>query len=723
MQKESNDVWAQRYIALGWHIFASHRPIDGVCSCGKVDCTDNGKHPRTRRGFKESTNDAEKVAKIFGADAPPSNIAIRTGEVSRITILDIDVGPGKHGAETWAELVREHGEPPTLMAETGSGGLHLVFQYNSSLPTASNVLGPGVDCRNDNGYIIAAPSLHRSGGHYKWLNWGTTPLPLPAHLSKRKETRGRKAASDLFKGHYSLEQVEAMLSFVPADDRDLWRQVGIILGREFSCLDKAWELYNVWSEKWTGVKGRNHNETMKEAFYVLSQNAAERELSMGTLIQAAVRNGWAPASGIVPRNRFVFYGPGNNFIYRPTASFWIEGAVNAASSPVNEEGKIRKAADWLKQHALATSMTCDPSTAEDYIRGYDCQNGELTRVEGAAVYNSYRRSAIVLGDARLAKPYVEHVRRLFNKPGDADQFLNYMAHRVQKPWEKPRFALLIAGGQGVGKDTAIEMICPALGTWNVANIDPSAFESGFNEYAAATLIRISEAANLHEMTKWAFNERTKVLIAGSPDIAQINPKYGQKFFIRMFCGVVITTNHLTGGIYIPPDDRRYDVIDTATMEELDLVDEVKRREYFETLWEWFLAGGMTHIAAYLHERDLSKFSASNGQRRTEAHKSVVAVGLTSDQWLIDIISDLGDPEVLRADWIITRAVSNGEREMDVRRKIGSSIGRAGYFFLRNGGSKDGRWKHEGKWVTIYLKNGTAHPDAAAFKTILNKTPY
>ncbi|HEY6020011.1 MAG TPA: DUF5906 domain-containing protein, partial [Candidatus Paceibacterota bacterium] len=564
-----------------------------------------------------------------------------------------------------------------------------------------------IDCRNDGGYIVAAPSLHRSGGVYKWLNWGAKLATLPAHLSRRKETRGRKKRDSMYDSKYTVEQVASMLEFVPSDDRDMWRHVGIILGRAFKRIDEAWELYNKWAEKAGVKKGRNHDEIMHEAFYELSQQNAEKELSLGTIVKAAIDNGWAPTSGEVPLGHFVFYGPGNNYIYRPTTSYWIAPAVDAAVSPINEEGKIIKASDWLKINQLVTSMTSDPSIEEDYLKGHDCRNGEIIEMAGAALFNTYRRPTIELGDARCAGPFVDHVKKIFNKPGDADQFLNYMAHRVQKPWEKPRFALLIAGGQGVGKDTAVEFCCPAIGVWNVANIDPSAFESSFNEFAASTLVRISEAANLHEMSKWAFNERTKVLIAGSPDTCEINPKYGQKYSVRMYCGVIITSNHLASGIYIPPDDRRYDVIEAATMQEMDLTQEDTRRAYFSDLWQWFLAGGSSHVAAYLHERDLSGFSASNGQRKTDAHKVVVAGGMTADYWLDDILEELGRPEFVREDWIITKAVANGEKEQDVRKKVQNVMSRLGYTPYKNPAKSNGRWFVGNKSTTIYAAAGTA----------------
>lgn len=700
---------AKDYVNRGWYVFPLHSvDNNGLCTCGNMVCTDAGKHPRVPRGLKEASRDLSKIEEWFGPKSPHSNIGVVTGEISGITVIDIDIGEGKFGAESWAEAIKDHGEPQTLTAQTGSGGMHVVFQYNSALKTASNVLGKGVDCRNDGGYIVAAPSRHRSGRSYEWLDPNEPLATLPAHLSRRKETRGRPKRDDMYRGKYSIEQVATMLEHVPSDDRDLWRNVGIILGREFNRVDEAWQAYVEWSDKAGGKKGRNHDEIMREAFYELSQQtSAEKQLTIGTVVKAAIDNGWAPKTGEVPIGNYVYYGPGNNYIYRPTISYWVAGAVDAAVSPCNEDGKIIKASDWLKRNQLATSMTTDPAIDEDYIKGYDCRNGEIVEVPGAAMFNAYRKPTIELGDARCATPFIDHVLKVFNKPGDADQFLNYMAHRVQRPWEKPRFALLIAGGQGVGKDTAIEFCCPAIGVWNVANIDPAAFESNFNEFAAATLVRISEAANLHEMSKWAFNERTKVLIAGSPDVCQINPKYGQKYSVRMYCGVIITTNHLASGIYIPPDDRRYDVIEAATMAEMGLSGEEQRREYFSDLWDWFLSGGgASHIAAYLSERDITGFSASNGQRKTDAHRTVVAGGMQGDHWLEDILDELNDPQGVRADWIVNRAVSNGEKDGDVKRKLSNAIGRLGYQLFKCPTTKDGRWRINGKKAMVYVKNGT-----------------
>jgi len=703
------------YVSFGWKVFPLHSIVDGACTCGNPACSDVGKHPvkeLTPKGVKNATSDVEQITKWFTNCAHRLNIGIQTGESSNLTVIDIDIADGKGGAESWQEIVAEHGEPQTLKAITGSGGIHLLFKYNSVLRTASNVFGKGVDCRNDGGYIVAVPSMHRSGGTYEWeneLNENSIKLisSLPSFLSRRKETRGRPRKNDVSRSKYTLEQCKSLLEYVHADDRDMWRFVGIILGREYKLSEEAWDLYNEWADKYEGKKGRNHDEIMRECFYNISQGNSEKELTMGTIVKAALEGGWVPKGGEVPIENFIYFGPGNNFIYRPTGGYWIAPAVDAACTKVNDSGKLIDASDWLKQNQLATSMTIDPSMDDDFIPGYDCRNGEVVDVRGAALYNAYRKPTIELGDHKLAKPFIEHTFKIFNKQGDADQFLDYMAHRVQKPWEKPRFALLIAGEQGVGKDTAIEFCTPAIGAWNVANIDPIAFDSQFNEFAAATLIRISEAANLHEMSKWAFNERTKVVIAGSPDTMMINPKYGQKYSVRMYCGVIITTNHLSAGIYIPPDDRRYDVIESATKQEMELESDEERKRYFEELWAWFYDGGSRHVAAYLHNRDISSFSASGGQRKTAAHQTVVAAGFSSDEWLHDILEMLPpEHKAVRVDYIVDAAVTKGEKPGDVKRKVGMALGRAGYSIFRYNESKDGRWRIGKQKTMIYVKNGT-----------------
>src|SRR4051812_23204922 len=110
----SNQILAAalKYVRRGWKVIALHSiDANGCCTCGRTSCTDAGKHPRARRGLKEATGEEGVVHDLFGRGAPLSNIGVVTGEISDITVLDIDVSDEKRGEETWIALTKEHGDP------------------------------------------------------------------------------------------------------------------------------------------------------------------------------------------------------------------------------------------------------------------------------------------------------------------------------------------------------------------------------------------------------------------------------------------------------------------------------------------------------------------------------------------------------------------------------------------------------------------------------------
>jgi len=111
----------------------------------------------------------EDEVKGWWAQWPDANIALVTGAVSGLWVLDVDVKGGAKGGESLAELERKHGPlPATLSAETWSGGRHYYFRFSEPVGNKTGVM-PGLDVRGDGGYIVAPPSAV-SGKTYRWLN-------------------------------------------------------------------------------------------------------------------------------------------------------------------------------------------------------------------------------------------------------------------------------------------------------------------------------------------------------------------------------------------------------------------------------------------------------------------------------------------------------------------------------------------------------------------------
>ena len=118
---------ALAYAARGWYVFPCHTPWQGGCSCRRADCANIGKHPRwsdaTQHGLQDATTD-EVTIRRWWKQWPSANVAIRTGAVSGLVVLDRDDYKG--GAESLDALERTYQPlPETVLALTG-GGQHLI---------------------------------------------------------------------------------------------------------------------------------------------------------------------------------------------------------------------------------------------------------------------------------------------------------------------------------------------------------------------------------------------------------------------------------------------------------------------------------------------------------------------------------------------------------------------------------------------------------------------
>jgi hypothetical protein len=139
-----------------------------------------------------------------------AGIAIATGRLSGLVVLDIDVKSG--GEKTLKQLIKDgvlkQSDLETSSVTTQSGGKHYFFRYPEDVggDRVPNAIGlwPGIDVRADGGYVVAPPTLGSSGKLYEWdENWLMPSgfQDLPDKLLKALQEKGQKRTlsdDDLF---------------------------------------------------------------------------------------------------------------------------------------------------------------------------------------------------------------------------------------------------------------------------------------------------------------------------------------------------------------------------------------------------------------------------------------------------------------------------------------------------------------------------------------------
>lgn len=106
---------------------------------------------------------------------PNANIALITGALSGIMIVDVDTEAGQ---ENLNEFLPDSLVIPTL--RTPGGGWHYYFKHRPGLSNKARVID-GVDVRTDGGYAVIPPSLGPKNKNYEWLKGlKITDVDLPA---------------------------------------------------------------------------------------------------------------------------------------------------------------------------------------------------------------------------------------------------------------------------------------------------------------------------------------------------------------------------------------------------------------------------------------------------------------------------------------------------------------------------------------------------------------
>jgi len=243
------------------------------------------KEPDTRHGHLDAKPIGEWTCEA-------ENWGIRCGPESGITVIDVDPRNGG-GLEAL---------PPSVLSaprvKTGGGGWHLYFR--ACPPETRFVRIQGIDFKN-NGYVVAAGSVHPSGALYAWELEGDLP-DFPSELIDRREFSSPPSSG----AQFFPDDISDMLSAIPSEDRKTWLEIGMALHSVDPGM-AGFELWHDWSKTAKSYKGLADCNKVWGSF-------KKSGISLGTLVKVARDHGYRRpevemGGQFAPRERSVIGDP------------------------------------------------------------------------------------------------------------------------------------------------------------------------------------------------------------------------------------------------------------------------------------------------------------------------------------------------------------------------------------------------------------------------------
>lgn len=242
-------------------------------------------------------------------------------------------------------------------------------------------------------------------------------------------------------------------------------------------------------------------------------------------------------------------------------------------------------------------------------------------------YNTFRGFPVkpVKGDCSLI---LSHIRDVICR-GDKEHYAYFMAwfaNIVQEPENKYGTCIILRGGQGTGKTTAIQMFGKLLGAYfKVANNDRY-LANRFNGHFQDCLLFNAEEA---------FFAGSKSLVSILKDIItgntlMIEEKGLKAYETNNFVRIIVSTNE-KWAVNAGPHERRFFILDVSG-------EKANNAEYFDALWHQYKHGGREALMYHLINLDYSNIDLRKIPKTEALLEQKINSMDTKEKWWFEILS-------------------------------------------------------------------------------------
>lgn len=450
-------------------------------------------------GFHEATTDKARIHQWWKES--PRNIGMACGKAD-IVVIDID---NKNGVDGFAnfEVWRNGRElPHTIKVKTRSGGLHYYFQ-GTGIKSGQGIPCAAVDIRAIGGYVVVPPSYvvedgKASAGSYSFIEDGANSIAaMPEWLHSEllaSQNSGKKKQEVIVKGT-NPKEVKHPLDFLPTRENAIklrdavnarmhrtdcsteheWFNLMLEL-RSLVHLchwpkEVAWGIFDKVCQKIGGNYDYDKNRARWEREDYDPLGRTYRSLltelkisnhSDGNNIDFGIRGNLANDSGSIDalskaQDKFALITLGGKVgvIDQDNLELRNKDGLAARLEVINRTDGVllieRFIADEFPQadcKKIANTFLRDRNTIM-----YD-------RIEFSPRGDTLGTLNLWIGETITPKhgewPLIyEFLRNILcgSREIEYQYLVKYIAHALQRPWEKPGVMIIMLGGQGIGKGT------------------------------------------------------------------------------------------------------------------------------------------------------------------------------------------------------------------------------------------------------------------------------
>jgi Bifunctional DNA primase/polymerase, N-terminal/Primase C terminal 2 (PriCT-2) len=261
------------------------------------------KAPLIKDWQKQATTELERLAKWW-REWPDAVPGIELGRAG-LVVIDCDRHTGgKDGLTHFDNLVAQHTAlPDHPIAPTAGGGTHHYFRQPPGTPftnSAGDLKDTGVDVRGAGGWTVAPGSWRADGKRWgvaglgpafakdsipvlpEWLGEIIRPPKRTQEKQKHNGAGARQSQDDI----PDLAVLEELLRYIPNNDRDNWRTVGMAINDAYGDAGRA-----VWA-RWSATSNKYDAADQDKNWRSFTPGGG---ITIASVIYLAKQGGWQPS--------------------------------------------------------------------------------------------------------------------------------------------------------------------------------------------------------------------------------------------------------------------------------------------------------------------------------------------------------------------------------------------------------------------------------------------